>query len=181
MSQGSLPHSAAGPHFPYSFFSAFIPAEVLVALCIPHQIQLQLGFPNSIPASFEKVFIFFLGYLSLLQPLICFLFIVHFCQEQFVHHRSSCHFWITSFSKGLSSHELEGDDPWQSTDSSFLTLLSKAVSSVILLSSPKSVLKSRIVVLLFALFSQDPKLHHSMATATKSAPVFISQPVIPCL
>jgi len=60
---------------------------LLIVLNIHCQIQLQMGFdfPSPSLAYLDNVSLFLQGHLPLLQPLVCFLFILELCQEVLVH------------------------------------------------------------------------------------------------
>ena len=114
------------------------------------------------------------SHLCLLPPLAPFLFVSEFCQELLAHqHRPSATF------AGLPARQ---DEPFFSLEEVILkkqpalldpSSLPQTIPHRILPSrSNWAPLKSRVVMLLFALFpsSQDPELHHLMVTAAKAAP-----------
>lgn len=79
-------HSALGSTFFLSFhFAIDIPVEVSLVLQVPCQIELQVGFGFSELIPEDSLPLFLLGDMTLLPPLVCFLFIVEFCQTFLSH------------------------------------------------------------------------------------------------
>lgn len=74
------------PTFSHSlfFFAAAVPVEAfLVALSVSHQIQHQVGLPNTVLAYSGNVWIL-LSHLPLLPTLARFIFMSGFCKEHFL-------------------------------------------------------------------------------------------------
>ena len=76
------------PRFP--FVTCLLTEALLVFFDIPHQIpcHLDFTFPTFAPACSDSTSVFLPGYLSLLPPSVCFLFVFEFGQERLVHPRS---------------------------------------------------------------------------------------------
>lgn len=85
------------------------------------------GFPNPIPSHWDNVSIFLLGHLTLLSPLVCFLFMFWVllgvsCSFMQVSYCLTCHTlgWIVL--------ESGGSDPWKINPLSWTSLLSRTIS-----------------------------------------------------
>jgi len=78
--QGHCPIQQRAPIFPSLPFVTYVLTEALLVFDIPHRLQFQLGFgfPDLIPACLDNVSVFLTGYLSLLPPSLCFLFVFEF-------------------------------------------------------------------------------------------------------